>query len=593
MAFLERKFGKWFLLVQGLFVYIWMTVLKDSDSRVGIYVLCFMAAVLVLYNRFLHWDFHDLSRGKIDFSAALLSAVFSIAVVLANYPIFLEVRDATRVDSDSNAMVNALRFCAVFVGGFFVGYHIITYVLNHFPRKLDVHHRTLRKPGYVFWGSFLILTCIYGCYLFLMEYPGNITSDSLNQIRHILNNRYDTMHPIWHTMVIKFSLFVGNSLFGNLNAGVACYSVLQILGMAGCLAYLIMTLFETGVPIWCVVASLAGYALIPYHIAYSITMWKDIPFSLGILLLVTALFRCMQNLGSNRKREYVLLAVSGMLIGLMRTNGVLTFAILLVMMLRYLWKLDKKIVIVLTVVFLVCLILCGPMIQVFQTYQHPFAFLETISVPLQQVARVMVDGKELTEDQIALVDHMLESENIAHIYMPESADGVKHNMYHSDPGYFLDNNAEYGKLWVDLGLKYPLEYLKAWIDETKGYWNGGYRFRQYSEVIIDNDFGLQKTVVCSFLAKLKVLWFGFVRFTVVADPINSIGLHVWMMFLCWFVNLKNKRDEVWLFIPFIVIIVGLWIGTPVYAEFRYVYPMIVTMPLLLCVSFFNVSDRQK
>lgn len=590
MCNLNLNFKKWCLLLQALFVYIWMTVLNDSDSRVGIYVLCTIAAVLILHDRFRYDQSHALSCGKSTVSVWIFSALFSIAVALANYPIFLEVRDASRIDSGSNSMVNALRFCAVLVGGFFVGRLIISYVLEHFPRDLTVSHRTPKNARIVFWISFFILSFIYGGYLFLTEYPGNLTSDSVDQILHVMSNQYDTMHPFWHTMVIRLCLYFGNAVFGNLNAGAACYSVMQLLVMSACLAYLIMTLYEAGIPGWCVVVSLLGYAVIPYHIAYSITMWKDIPFSLGILLFVTALFRCLRKIGGNRVREYILFVVSGFLIGLMRTNGVASFAIFLLIMGRFLWKMDRKILIILTVVLLVCVVLCGPVIHAFQTYEHPFAFLETLSVPLQQVARVIVEGKELTPEQIALVDQMIDSQMVVQEYSSDTVDPLKHTLYASDPDVFTQNKAEYIRLWVDLGRKYPMEYLKAWVDETKGYWNGGYRFRQYSEIVFENELGLEKTVVSDFLWKCKVLWFGFVRFTVVADVINSIGLHVWLMFLCWLVNLKNRKKEVWLSVPFIVILVGLWIGTPVYAEFRYVYPMIVTMPLLLCVSFFNVSD---
>lgn len=590
MALLKQNFSKWSLLGQGLFVYVWMTVLKDSDSRVGIYVLCAMAAVLILFDRYRSLDRIGVDREKGSVSVEILSGLFSLAVLLANYPIFLEVRDATRVDSDSNAMVNAVRCCAVFIGGFFVGRNIISCVLAHFPREVSGENRTREKARKVFWGAFLVLVFVYGGYFFLTEYPGNITSDSLTQIRHGLSNRYDTMHPFWHSMVIKVCLVVGNGLFGDLNAGVACYSVVQILAMAGCIAYLIMTLYEAGIPGWCVGVSLAGYAVVPYHIALSITLWKDIPHSLGILLLVTALFRRLRSLGSCPVRETVLMAVGGLLVGLMRTNGVVTLGIFLVIMARFLWKLDRRILSLLGMVFLVCVVLCGPVMGLFDTYEHSFAFLETFSVPIQQVARVIAEGGELTPDQLALVDRMVDSQKIGEIYTPESVDSVKHTMYLSDPGFFLENKAQYGKLWVDLGMKYPMEYLKAWVDVTKGFWNGGYRFRQYSEGILGNDLGLEKTVVSGLLLKLKNLWFGFVRFTVVADVINSIGLQVWVMILGWFVNLKNRKAEAWLFVPYVVILLGLWLGTPVFAEFRYAYPLILTLPLLIAMSFFNTGN---
>ena len=37
-------------------------------------------------------------------------------------------------------------------------------------------------------------------------------------------------------------------------------------------------------------------------------------------------------------------------------------------------------------------------------------------------------------------------------------------------------------------------------------------------------------------------------------------------------------------VAILVLVVGLWLGTPVYAEFRYAYPVILTLPLLLAVT---------
>ena len=49
----------------------------------------------------------------------------------------------------------------------------------------------------------------------------------------------------------------------------------------------------------------------------------------------------------------------------------------------------------------------------------------------------------------------------------------------------------------------------------------------------------------------------------------------------------KKRKEFLLAIPILVLVVGLWLGTPVYAEFRYAYPVILTLPFLLAVTCYR------
>lgn len=70
------------------------------------------------------------------------------------------------------------------------------------------------------------------------------------------------------------------------------------------------------------------------------------------------------------------------------------------------------------------------------------------------------------------------------------------------------------------------------------------------------------------------------------QPLISIGLHVWALFACLLVNVLHKRREALLCIPIVVLVVGLWLGTPVYAEFRYAYPVFVSMPLILGATLF-------
>ena len=74
---------------------------------------------------------------------------------------------------------------------------------------------------------------------------------------------------------------------------------------------------------------------------------------------------------------------------------------------------------------------------------------------------------------------------------------------------------------------------------------------------------------------------------ILSKPFYSIGLHVWILFGCLALNIKKKRTELVLSIPGIIILLGLWLGTPVYSEFRYAYPMILSIPLVLGTTLYH------
>ena len=70
----------------------------------------------------------------------------------------------------------------------------------------------------------------------------------------------------------------------------------------------------------------------------------------------------------------------------------------------------------------------------------------------------------------------------------------------------------------------------------------------------------------------------------ILQPFTSIGLQVWAIVSCTLVNALKKRRELLLGIPLVVLAAGLWIGTPVYAEFRYAYPFFLAAPFLIAVT---------
>ena len=85
---------------------------------------------------------------------------------------------------------------------------------------------------------------------------------------------------------------------------------------------------------------------------------------------------------------------------------------------------------------------------------------------------------------------------------------------------------------------------------------------------------------------LYAAWFRYFDKLDMFKPLVSIGRHVWGLIVCVLVNFLKKRQEAFLGIPVLVLVIGLWLGTPVYAEFRYAYPLFLTMPLIGCATAF-------
>ena len=268
---------------------------------------------------------------------------------------------------------------------------------------------------------------------------------------------------------------------------------------------------------------------------------------------------------------------------LWRTNGLLAFGVTFLVLALLLRKSQPRLLKVMLGVLVACWFLMYPFLTLLGIGQTHF--VEVLSIPLQQIARVITQGRTLTPEQTDLLGQILILDRVSQVYDPLTVDPIKYEAFqYGNQEYFLNHLWEYGKLYLQLGLQYPADYLKAWIDETKGYWNGGYFYWIYTQGIHENVYGLVASYGSNPVASLYAALFRYVEKLEILQPFTSIGLQVWAIVSCTLVNALKKRRELLLGIPLVVLAAGLWIGTPVYAEFRYAYPFFLAAPFLIAVT---------
>ena len=159
----------------------------------------------------------------------------------------------------------------------------------------------------------------------MCKYPGNITPDSLKSIGQSLSNSYSNKHPFYFTMIVKFFQVLGLKLTNNINISVVLFSVFQVVFMAACFSFIILTLYQMQISKKIIVGCLLFYTMMPYHIMYSFTMWKDVMFGGFVLLYITATFRILKNVGNYKNIDKIVLLIGGIGTCLFRSNGWFVF----------------------------------------------------------------------------------------------------------------------------------------------------------------------------------------------------------------------------------------------------------------------------
>lgn len=567
----------WPAAVQALFLFAWLTNLIDTDSYYTVYVLCALLGGFCLYDNYQKQP--QVSRGT-KTGILLLSAVFALAVVTANYPLFQPYSER----------INLFNMACTLPGGFFLAYHVLFCAVNRLPLSLGSDGPERKHPVRFFFLCYGSIAAVFLLYLFFVGYPGYLSTDSFTSLNQIQSGEYLNNNPFWYTMFIKVFVGLGEALFGEINAAVACYSTAQILILSACFAYCLVTLYQSRIPAWCIVAAWGIYTLLPYNITYSITMWKDILFSASALLIAASLYRLLKDIGRSRMLNYVVFVIGSVGFCLMRTNGWYAYLVTAVVMLFTSARSRKKLLWIMAVILVLCWVLINPVQAALGVGQTDF--VETMSVPLQQIARVVAQGCQLEEQDRAFLEEIFWLDRVAELYSPEIVDPIKFETIRTGGKEFLKENlGEFIKVWLRIGAQYPGEYLEAWVELTKGFWNGGYYFWIYLAWSYPELSGIGGFAMDNPVKDLFEALFRYMEKPVIMQPFCSIGLHAWMVVACLFACAAKKRKEFLLTLPVLVLLAGLWVGTPVYAEYRYAYPMFTTYPLILCATIFSGAAK--
>lgn len=330
----DKRLRGW-LGIQVVLVFTWMLLLWDADKLAYsvdevaypmVYNFCGLLSLACMLK-----DFRTgVSRKTRTQSLLLVIAVcFSIAVCMANYPLFEPV----------HAISSWVQFAALMAGGTVVFWHILKYAANQFPQKVTAAGRN--HPNRFFLSCFILSSVVYLSYLFCVAFPGYYLEDMVMGFEDIVDGSYNRIIPIWHTLFVELCLNIGYLFGWEGNSALAVYTVIQAVAFAAVCSYALVTLYEMGIPRWCIFVCFFVYVLFPYNIIYSVKIWKDIPFSLGSFAMAVSLYRIVRKMG-NISGNYAVFAAGGFVFCLSRTNGWYSFLAVMALLTLLLHKHQKN-----------------------------------------------------------------------------------------------------------------------------------------------------------------------------------------------------------------------------------------------------------
>lgn len=527
--------------------------------------------------------YSKITRG----TAMVLSALFTLFYMAIEYPRYIETL--------TNRLYQAVVLTAVFLGFFICFYKLLLFLFSYSGDK-ETLHRILYRPEEQQVIKHLPLYCFLGCVLcwmpyYLYQYPGIMTPDSINQFEQALGLiEYSNHHPFVHTMMFSLFYHIGFFISGNMVTAVGFYTFFQMCFLALSIFYLLKTLefFDIRWEILVIIALF--YALVPYHAIFSVTVWKDIPFAAVVLMFSCSMLRMFRRTGV---WELVMFILSGIMVCLLRSNGWYGFLFCVPFLLVFYRKRAKCMFPAIGGILLAAIIVKYPIMNMLNVTQPDL--IESLSIPTQQIAAVLCNDRELSEDQTALIENVIDVTYIKDLYNPTYADNMKELVRAGNQNYLVQHKWEYFKLWVSLGLRYPSDYIGAYVAQTYGYWypDAFYPVAE-GEGVSATDLGVSHTPLIGgpIIVKAKEIALKLGDMLPIYSLLWSMGTaFCFMLFCIGSVVVRNERAKLVCYLPSFALYLTVMIATPVATDFRYVYFMVFSMPFYLMASLVVIGDR--
>ncbi len=515
--------------------------------------------------------------------SAILGAVFTMLLAIGG-----GWADKMRYGQFTSVLIYLCYYANAFVGTFIVLYSCIRFVLYQAQGVVLVPEKL--NSAQWFWKAFLMCMLVWTVFL-LNQYPGAMESDHMRQLLHILEGKLDNRNPLISSLLVYVFFQLARTIGLTPNAGIFLYSIFQIILLSGVFAYGISLFAREGMPRRILTVLCLFCALVPYNVFYSYGMWKDTLFAVFLLYTV---FSCadLWLLSGKGIRipllRYCILAVFALLCGLSRNSGLFSLIVMIPSVLFFLRKrsVKKGLSISLAVGLAVSLLISGPgfaRIGVELSSDTVYASC----VPLQQVGRVLVDRKEMTDTEWKMINDVLDPEAVRSTYDPACADPMKDAVRNAS--FLSEHKADYLKLWLRLGMRYPMTYYRAYRDLMRMYYDPDVSSEVSYRWIYPNSFGVFRDP--KLLPGLDFAYYEAILEFPVLNLLRRPGALLWSFMILWSICMLRRRKEAIAFlVPFLAVYLGLFLTAPV-ALFRYVYSCFAAAPFLFLLPFIHKPGK--
>lgn len=319
---------------------------------------------------------------------------------------------------------------------------------------------------------YAIPSAIIFTFIYLVYFPGQITADSVYVWTKVGKNEFNDLHPLMYMLLIKGLRLIWDNI--------AVVSLFQIILCTFTFAFIANEFDKMKGPKWLCWSIALLLPIIPINMLYSVTIWKDVPYTMGLLILSILIYKSVTtNYYSTKNALPQMIAVS-LFVLFMRHNALISvFIPLFILGIFWIVKKNKKLILK-TIILSISLFLLFYGIKAGATFmlgnnieeQSLVSSKTFTSIPRQQIIytqHINVDVFTQQENETfqkfidvdGLNNHKIEYPETMWMYYHENS--INHE-------YLNEHQIEFWKYYISLIKKYPKDMMIGYEKITSILW---------------------------------------------------------------------------------------------------------------------------
>ena len=545
------------------------------DYHYPIFIIIFSAAVYYLYRQI----FVNKTL-KPNWKILIFTFLFSIAFIMGKQVNYVYIRSSMQenyITLDIKACLSIFTFCAII----FPIFNKLTDFILSIKTSDEKKEKIIKDLPFFFIAWLSIIIC-WMPYL-LSFYPGAIVGDGAKTLKFALTPEWQLSNHwiVLYILVLRFFFWLGRFFTEDINFGVFLYVCTEYLVFSCVCAFVAYKLRKKGAPVMLQWGTVLMYAISGFFASYGITLWKDGIFSAAVILLILLLW----DMPLNKKLSVgycVKFGLIGLFLCFWRNNGIYVVAFTAIFVLIIIRKQALRLLIPSIIVIVCTLVIQGPVYDALNIKKDNI--VESLSVPIQKVAAVIGEGRELKDSQKEILFNIISEEDWKNAYTPTLSDDLKNA---SDREYLTEHAKDFLVVWAQLLIPNFKIYVKAYMMLTLGYWQPGVYHGSYLDYWLGiQDFFEDGYVNTDLLYKITGRSFQE-ELTSIVKFVPS-GTAIWFMWYAFTVILSQKekrKKKILIFLPLIASWIVVMIATPIAYSYRYVLMIPMSIPIMCYLPF--------